>query len=409
MSEVVLRAEGVGKAFRRYATPNPATMKEALLRGFSRGKAERVWALRGVDLEVEAGAMVAVIGHNGAGKSTLLRLLGGVMRPDEGRIERRGRTAGLLDLNVGMHPELSGLENLQIGGVVAGLTRQQVARRMDEIIAFSELEPFIEAPFRTYSSGMKMRLGFAVASHVDPDILLVDEVLSVGDLSFQNKCLERIETIKRQGTAVVLISHDLEQAERLSDKVMWLRQGEVVAVGQSAMIVGDYRAAMSSKSRAVTPSGKPDRVLAMGHVLRTHENRFGSMEMEIEDLRLLGAKGEPVSEIGPTDPLTIEIEYRAETGVAPIIGLSIGRDDEEVIDISSEGDRIELAGGSNRVAVSFKGLDLKPGDYAVSVGLYEPSWAYAYDYHWRAYPLTVTGQARDDRSGPPRRWTVQSR
>lgn len=408
MSDVLLRAEGVGKAFKRFATPTPTTMKETLLRGFSRGGAEHVWALRGVDLEVEAGKMVAVIGHNGAGKSTFLRLLGGVMRPDEGRIERHGRTAGLLDLNVGMHPELSGLENLEIGGVVAGLSRQQIARRKDEIIAFSELEPFIDAPFRTYSSGMKMRLGFAVASHVDPEILLVDEVLSVGDLSFQNKCLERIETIKRQGTAVVLISHDLDQVERLAEKVMWLQHGAVVGQGQAAMIVGDYRAAMASKSRAVTPLDTPDRILAMGHVLRIHENRFGSMEMEIKDLRLLDGNGEPTHRVGPMDPLTIAIDYHADAGAAPIIGLSIGRDAKEVIDISSEGDRVELSAGANRVAVSFKGLDLPPGDYAVSVGLYEPNWAYAYDYHWRAYPLTVTGQRHDDRSGPPRRWTVQS-
>ena len=407
MSGATLRAEGVGKTFRRYAIPNPSTLKELALHGFRRGPAERAWALRGIDLEVEPGRMLGAIGHNGSGKSTLLRLLGGVMRPDEGRVERRGRVAGLLDLNAGMHPELSGLENLQIGGVVAGLTRKQIAKRLDKIVAFAELEEFIDAPFRTYSSGMKLRLGFAVASHVDPEILLVDEVLSVGDLAFQNKCFERIKEIKRQGTAVVLISHDLDQIERLSDEVIWLRHGSVVATGRPSVMVGEYRAAMSSQSRALTPAEIPDRILATGSVLRIHDNRFGSMESEIEAVRIICTNDEPVDTIGPDEPLTIEIDYRAPDNIVPIIGLSVGALEREEIDLSTEGDRVELPSGSQRVAIRFERLGLRAGDYGVSVGLFEPSWAYAYDYHWRAYPLKITGPEGRDRLSPPRRWTVR--
>lgn len=406
MTEPLLVGKGLGKNFRNFASPAPSTLKGLALSGFKKGRGARVWALRDVDIEVSAGQMVAVVGHNGSGKSTLLRLLGGVMQPDQGNLMRHGRTAGLLDLNVGMHAELSGLENLKIGGVVAGLTRRQVLDRLDEIVAFAELQDFINAPFRTYSSGMKMRLGFAVAAHVDPDILLIDEVLSVGDLAFQAKCLKRIEQIKQKGTAVVLISHDLQQVERLADEVIWLRDGLVVAKGPPSVIVGDYRAEMALKSREATPLTVPDQTLSGGRILRVRENRFGSMEMQITAVRMLDGNGEPATSFAATEPVRIEIDYHSEKSVAPIVGLSIGSEEEEVIDISSEGDRVEIPAGSQRVAVSFEKLDLTPGTYALSVGLYEPRWTFAYDYHWRAYPLSVVKFGTADHNGARRQWSV---
>ena len=407
MTAPLMRAAGVGKAFRRYATPAPTTFKGLALQGFQRNSVERVWALRNVDLTLEAGKMIGVVGQNGSGKSTLLRLLGGVMRSDEGSITRNGRVAGLLDLNVGMHLELTGRENVMIGGVIAVLTQRHISRRFDEIVAFAELEEFIDAPFRTYSSGMKMRLGFAVAAHVDPDILLIDEVLSVGDLAFQNKCLDRVEAIKRQGTGVVLISHDIDQVSRLSDAVIWLRRGEVVAQGSPAVVTADYRTEMTLKSRNLTPSEQSDRLLPSGNLLSIHKNRFGSMEMEIASVRLLDGSGAPVGSIGAQDTLTVEIDYRAPDDAAPLIGLSIGAvGDSELIDISSEGDRVVLPHGSHRLAVKFERIDLPPGEYAISVGLYEATWDYAYDYHWHAYTFTVEGAKHDPGGGPPRRWTV---
>lgn len=407
MTVPLMHAAGVGKAFRRYATPAPTTFKGLALQGFQRNSVERVWALRNVDLTLEAGKMIGVVGQNGSGKSTLLRLLGGVMRSDEGSITRNGRVAGLLDLNVGMHLELTGRENVMIGGVIAGLTQRHISRRFDEIVAFAELEEFIDAPFRTYSSGMRMRLGFAVAAHVDPDILLIDEVLSVGDLAFQNKCLDRVEAIKRQGTGVVLISHDIDQVSRLSDAVIWLRRGEVVAQGSPAVVTADYRTEMTLKSRNLTPSEQSDRLLPSGNLLSIHKNRFGSMEMEIASVRLLDGSGAPVGSIGAEDTLTVEIDYRAPGDAAPLIGLSIGAvGDSELIDISSEGDRVVLPHGSHRLAVKFERLDLPPGEYAISVGLYEATWDYAYDYHWRAYTFTIKGAKHAPEGGPPRRWTV---
>lgn len=408
MTITLLRATGVGKVFRRHAAEGPSTLKGMLTQGFRRGPTERVWALRNVDLALEAGKMIGVVGHNGSGKSTLLRVLGGVMRADEGGITCRGSVAGLLDLNVGMHPELSGRENVMIGGVVAGLTQRQIARRFAEIVAFAELEEVIDGPFRTYSSGMKMRLGFAVAAHSDPDILLIDEVLSVGDLAFQKKCLDRVAEIKRQGTGVILISHDLGQVTELADEVIWLRRGEVIASGAPTVVVGDYRMEMNLKSRNFTPSTKGDRVLHDGTVLSVHTNRFGSLEMEIEEVRLFDGAGAPAKSIGVEDPLIVEIDYRATENTAPVIGISIGAGvDTDLIDISSEGDRIAVPNGSHRVAVYFERLDLSPGDYAISVGLYEASWDYAYDYHWRAYPITIRGPVEFAKAGPPRRWTVR--
>ncbi len=180
--------QGLGKQFRRYHRDRPVTLKEAVVRGLRQMKpVEQFWALREVSCSVAAGRTIGVIGNNGAGKSTLLRLIGGVGRPDEGSVQVHGRIGALLDLGVGFHPDLTGRENVFVSGVIAGLTRHEVAQRFDSIVAFAELQQSIDSPLRTYSSGMQMRLAFAVAIHTEPEILLIDEVLAVGDLAFQRK------------------------------------------------------------------------------------------------------------------------------------------------------------------------------------------------------------------------------
>ncbi len=405
-----IRATGLGKRYRRYAQDRPRTLKEALLRGFfGTQPIDRFWALQGVDLAVEPGSMLGVIGHNGAGKSTLLRLLGGVMRPDEGHIETKGHVQGLLELNTGMHPELTGRENIIIGGVVAGLTRREVQSQLDAIVAFAELEAFIDSPVRTYSTGMRMRLGFAVAAHSRPDVLLIDEVLSVGDLAFQNKCLDRIRHFKTEGCAIVLISHDLGQVEALCDQGLWLKQGRVASRGSPKVLVGEYRSEMSRVTREKTPAAMPERVTSSGVLLRPHENRFGSLALEILDVRLLDEEGSPVTSIRSGEALTIEIGIGGSPGEeAPIVGVSFSREDhEEVIDVSTDADGVALPrpSGSDTVTLRLERIDLAPGEYAISVGLYHRSWDYAYDYHWAGYLLLV----RSDRAtggilAPPRQW-----
>ena len=192
------------------------------------------WGLSGIDLCIPAGRSVGVVGKNGAGKSTLLRLIGGVGTPDTGRVAAAGRIGAILDLGVGLSDDLTGRENAYVAGVIAGMTRAEVRSRFDAIVSFAELEEFIDSPLRTYSSGMRMRLAFSVAVHIDPDILLVDEALAVGDIAFQRKCLTRIAEIKGSGCTIVMVSHDMDHLRTLSDDVLYLAGGRAVAFGAAS-------------------------------------------------------------------------------------------------------------------------------------------------------------------------------
>jgi homopolymeric O-antigen transport system ATP-binding protein len=231
----------LGKRFRRYRGDRPRSIKEAIFRGL-RGvrPAETFWALRHIGFDVGPGRILGLIGHNGAGKSTLLRLIGGVGRPDEGRISVRGRVTGLLDLGAGFHPDLSGRENVYVNGIVAGLTRADVRRRFDAIVDFAGLATAIDSPLRTYSQGMRQRLGFAVAVHTDPDVLLIDEMLAVGDQQFNRKCLDRVARFKQAGCAIVLASHRLGSVGEFCDEAIHLRHGEIVSRGPAADVVLGY-------------------------------------------------------------------------------------------------------------------------------------------------------------------------
>jgi lipopolysaccharide transport system ATP-binding protein len=242
---------GLSKQFRRYGHDRPWTLQEAVLRGL-RGMrpVERFWALRDVSFTVAPGRMVGVVGRNGAGKSTLLRLIGGVGRPDGGHAKVRGRVGALLDLGAGFHPELTGRENVFVCSVINGLTRREVVERFDSIVAFSELEEFIDSPLRTYSSGMWMRLAFAVAVHVDPEILLIDEVLAVGDLAFQRKCIDRITRFKDEGCTIFLVSHDTALVREYCDEALWMRAGRLEVHGTAADVIDRYVAEFDAASPA---------------------------------------------------------------------------------------------------------------------------------------------------------------
>lgn len=237
--------QNLSKRFRRYRSDRPWTLQEALLGGLRRMQpVESFWALRDISFGIAPGRMVGLVGANGAGKSTLLRLIGGVGRPDQGEVKVHGRICALLDLGAGFHPDLTGRENILITGVIGGLTRREVAQRFDAIVAFSELSAFIDNPLRTYSTGMQMRLAFAIAVHGEPEILLIDEVLSVGDLSFERKCLERIAQFKAAGCTIVLASHDTTLIQDLCDEALWLSAGRLVAQDFADVVVGQYIAAM---------------------------------------------------------------------------------------------------------------------------------------------------------------------
>ncbi len=411
MAEIRLDVRNLGKRFARYHAERPRTLKQMAVRGVSRLKPlDRFWAVRGVSFEVKAGVMLGVVGQNGSGKSTLLRLLGDVMRPDEGEVIRRGRLRGLLELNSGTHPDLSGRENIFINGVIAGLTHRQVRARLDEIIAFAELEQSIDNPVRTYSAGMKLRLGFATAIHVDPEILLIDEALAVGDVAFQQKCLEQIKKFRAQGCAIVLISHDLTQIEALCDRALWIRRGGAASLGDPTEVLAQYRADMDAEAARRAAATMKPLVTTAGVALNLDENRFGTLEAQIVDVRLLDERGSEARAIHSGEGLVIEITIDAPRPIEwPRLSAAIGRGPkEDCIDVNTEADRIQVKtlSGLKKVELRLRRLDLAAGRYDVSVGLHDAEWRFAFDYHWRAYSFDVIGSPKRGLLSPPREWLL---
>jgi len=237
-AEIAIRAQNLTKEF--LLSHQPYSSLKGLLLAFLPKRMEHIVALKEVSFTIHQGETVGVIGRNGSGKSTLLGIIARVYRPTSGSITVNGRVAPLLELGAGFHPDLTGLENIYFNGVILGLTRRQVAERLPEIIAFAELEDYIDAPIRTYSSGMLMRLGFAIAAHVDADILLVDEVLAVGDAHFQQKCYRKIREFQEQGRTILFVSHDMEAVRQVAQRALWLDKGVLRADGEVNTVIEAY-------------------------------------------------------------------------------------------------------------------------------------------------------------------------
>src|ERR1700758_5221563 len=251
----VIQVEGVGKEYRRgmrvdaglrHALERLMRSPLSVLRG---GRKEMFWALKDVSLDVREGEVLGLIGRNGAGKTTLLKILSRITRPTEGWAEIHGRVGSLLEVSTGFHPELTGRENTFLSGAILGMSKSEIARKFDEIVAFAELEKFIDTPVKHYSSGMYVRLAFAVAAHLEPEILLVDEVLAVGDINFQKKCLGRMGDVARAGRTIVLVSHQMNQMRRLCHRVMWIDGGHIRITGTAHEVVSGYESAMASADR----------------------------------------------------------------------------------------------------------------------------------------------------------------
>jgi ABC-type polysaccharide/polyol phosphate transport system ATPase subunit len=252
----VLRMEGVWKRHRRWLR-RPQSLKETLIRSVKgvRPEFDDFWALRDVSFTVAQGEAVGFCGANGAGKSTLLKVISGILPPSHGTIRVRGRIASLLELGAGFLPDLTGRENVCLNGAILGLSDEEVASKMDAIIAFADLGDFIDSPVKTYSSGMYMRLGFSIASHVDADILLIDEVLAVGDAAFQQKCAEWLRTLRESKTTVLVVSHDLGVLVNMCDRVICLDAGTVVDSGPAGKVVDDYKKGQLDRGAALTADG----------------------------------------------------------------------------------------------------------------------------------------------------------
>lgn len=249
MAAPIIEAVRVGKRYRlvHHAGPAYATLREAVaakarsvLQGSRGAAAEDFWALRDVDFEVPRGAVMGIIGRNGAGKSTLLKILSRITEPSEGRITLRGRVASLLEVGTGFHPELTGRENIFLNGAILGMTKAEITRKFDEIVAFAEVERFLDTPVKHYSSGMYVRLAFAVAAHLEPEILIVDEVLAVGDAQFQQKCLAKMENVAGEGRTVLLVSHNMAVIQQLTTTAILLHKGSVAARGATADVIAAY-------------------------------------------------------------------------------------------------------------------------------------------------------------------------
>ncbi|HKW60242.1 MAG TPA: ABC transporter ATP-binding protein [Candidatus Dormibacteraeota bacterium] len=403
-----MSVKGVGKRFRYRSHGWQRAADEHGQRRLS-FRRDAFWALREITFEVGPGTVFGIIGPNGAGKSTLLRLVGGVGTPTNGAIRVQGRVGAMLELGSDFHPELTGRENATLSGIISGLTRRQVTARMSEIIEFAGLSQFIDSPVRMYSAGMLLRLAFAIAVNTDPEVLLIDEVLAVGDVTFQRKCLAQIEHLRRQGCAILVSTHDTEMAAQLCDQVMWLRKGVVVQLGNPADVVSAYMMSTDRETRSRTPGDWQSELTSSGVQLKIMENRFGSMELRITDVRMLDTAGFRTQRILRGEPLRIEIDYfTAQTLPAPNFGVLIRKADETVLFdgyVSGDDIGIDTVSGYGGVALNLHRLDLNSGDYHVDIGVYTHDWAYAYDYHWRAYPLTVwAASAAKGLVNPPHAW-----
>ena len=241
----VINASDVWKSFRIYHDKGSTLKERVLFRG--RNRYEERWVLKGVNLHVEQGESVGLLGENGSGKSTLLKLLTRIIYPNRGAIDVQGKVSSLLELGAGFHPDLTGRENIYMNASIFGLSKQEIDRKLSEIIAFSELAPFIDTPVRTYSSGMYMRLAFSVAINVNADILLIDEILAVGDVNFQKKCFDRLRDLKKRGTTIVIVSHDLSSIEKICDRAVWLDDGSIQATGDTTKVIDQYMQFMNRK------------------------------------------------------------------------------------------------------------------------------------------------------------------
>ena len=240
MSNAAIQVSSVSKNFRLYHERN-RYIKAALLRG-RRARYEEFWALKDVSFEVQEGSTFGIIGSNGSGKSTMLKCLMGIYRPESGRIAVRGKIAGLLELGAGFHPELSGRENVFLNGAILGMSNKDITKQFDSIVEFAGLERFIDTPVKNFSSGMTVRLGFSIATHVEPEVLLIDEVLGVGDQAFQRKSSEKIEEFRRDGKTIIVVSHSLTTMRNICQEVIWLEKGKIKMLGSPKEVVKAYRA-----------------------------------------------------------------------------------------------------------------------------------------------------------------------
>ncbi|MHB8894859.1 MAG: ABC transporter ATP-binding protein [Candidatus Geothermincolia bacterium] len=377
MAKYAVEVNDVSKMFKLYHE-NVRSLKEKVLFFNKRGY-EEFWALRDVDIQVEEGETLGIIGANGSGKSTLLKLTTRILYPTTGRVVTNGSIAALLELGAGFQPDLTGRENVYLNASILGFSKKEVDKRFDEIVAFAEMERFIDNHVRNYSSGMYIRLGFAVAISVDPDILIIDEVLAVGDEAFQRKCIERIEDIQEAGKTIIFVTHNVEITKEICTRVVMLESGKIVKEGKPREVVNYYHQQMESDE--------------------TERSERGNRKMEILGVALLNDRDEPVNDFNTGEDMKIRLAYRAnEPTEDPVFGFSI----DDYRGFTAYGTNTRLKGlelgtvmGDGFVQFDLKSLPMLEGRYLVSVAIHSRDESVV--YHWldRFYPFDMHSDIND--------------
>jgi len=373
-----LEVADVSKKFRLYRE-RPTSLKARLLH--SRMRAEDFWALRDVSFDIPEGSSLGLIGHNGSGKTTLLKIVAGILRPTSGVVRQRGRLAALLELGAGFHPELTGRENVYLNASFLGLSRRETDAAYEAIVAFAELEDFMDNQVKFYSSGMLVRLGFAVAVHVDPEVLLIDEVLAVGDEAFQAKCLDRIRQFQRDGRTIVLVTHALDTVTKICDRAVMLHHGEVHAAGAPADVVREMRHVLLGTT---DPGFVPEE---------------GTRQAEIASVELIWGSGASEIALRRGDPLTIQVDVRTNEPVADLdvdFAILDGATNYPVLDArtSSHGISIDRFDGKKRVRFRIASFPYTPGKYWVTIGLSSQQTGRLYHVQTQRYGFDVVDAVR---------------
>jgi ABC-type polysaccharide/polyol phosphate transport system ATPase subunit len=412
----------VSKIYRRYGGKHFSTLKSALLqRSILRDlqPSETFPALTDVSFTVPKGSTYGVIGRNGSGKSTALKLVAGITKPTSGTVKVNGRISALIELGAGFHPEISGRENVFINGIMLGLTKKDIERRFDEIVDFAELRDFIDAPVKTYSSGMYMRLGFAVAIHVDPDVLLVDEVLAVGDEGFTHKCLDKFAELRRRNKTILLVTHSLSLVERFCDNALWLENGKAMGHGDPRRVVDAYLAAVEkgedellaeTTAKAVASVAAPQQTPEpdvpvearpegeLRDMFQAVEGRWGSREIEIVEVTLLDQHGQPSFVFHSGDPMAIRLKVVAH---APATDFAFGVSLFNADGVCCYGTNTfieqmdpQSLNGDVSITFSIESLDLVEGTYKLDVAVHTCD-GYPYDYHRLLYTFRVKSRVPD--------------
>ncbi len=426
-ADLAVVADGISKRYRRYGKTRAfGTLKSAFLgRGLAEALApsETVDALTDVSFAVGRGETFGVIGANGSGKSTLLKLVAGILKPTAGRLAVSGKVSALIELGAGFHPEISGRENAVINGVMLGLSRKEIERKLPEIVAYAGLEEFMDQPVKTYSSGMYVRLGFAVAVHVDPDILVVDEVLAVGDEAFSRRCLDTIGEFRARGKTIFFVSHALGLVEELCDRVLYLEHGRAKGMGEARGMLAEYRldVAAGEGERLASEQvrvqeelrSEPLSAPAPAPVAADKEKprRWGDRSAEITAVRLLGADGAERYSFRSGESVTVEIEAAPSRPLSDFV-FGIGVFTPE--DVCVHGSNTEVDGlsperfeGPGSVRVTWLRCDLGAGSYLLDVAIHSRRGT-PYDYWRGAVRFHVESPAQDTGLWrPERRWSVR--